>query len=203
MFDEPLSNLDAQLRAEMRVEIKKLHQRFGTTILYVTHDQVEAMTLADRIAILKGGYLEQYDSPDRLYNAPTSTFVAGFIGSPSMNIIPIDISPDGDFLTLPGGARSAIPPEAKPRFAKIAGKSAMLGLRPEHISLAPGSAISTKIEIIEPLGSDTLAMLRLGDGMITGRFAPETALKTGDTLPIALNLGRAHLFDPSSLRSLA
>jgi ABC-type sugar transport system ATPase subunit len=193
LFDEPLSNLDAQLRAEMRIEIKKLHQRFGTTIIYVTHDQVEAMTLADRIAILKAGYLEQYASPETLYRQPVSTFVAGFIGSPSMNIVKGRISPDGATLTFDGGVSMAAPAA----FHAAKGRDVLIGIRAEHVHLArPGSAsIQGQTIIVEPLGSDTLALMRVGQVEMTGRFAPDCGLKAGHPTEIGLDLQHAHLFD--------
>jgi ABC-type sugar transport system ATPase subunit len=195
LFDEPLSNLDAHLRAEMRAEIKKLHQRFGTTIIYVTHDQVEAMTLADRIAILKGGHLEQFAAAEACYNQPKSTFVGAFIGSPTMNFCDAQIGADGKSVTLPGGITLAAP-EAK--FGKVAGKSVRLGLRPEHIGPGGTGRIEGKVIIVEPLGSDTLALVRLGDNEFTGRFPPETPLKAGGSTYVTLNLERAHIFDRES-----
>ncbi|CAN1538210.1 MalK ABC-type sugar transport systems, ATPase components [Rhabdaerophilaceae bacterium] len=194
LFDEPLSNLDAQLRAEMRVEIKKLHQRFGTTIIYVTHDQVEAMTLADRIAILKGGHLEQFAAPDQVYRKPVSTFVAGFIGSPAMNIVKAKISADAAVLTLDGGVSMAAPVS----FARAIGRDVLLGLRPEHILLAVAGNVMAKTVIVEPLGSDTLALLRIGGVEMTGRFAPDAGLVAGGDVRLALSLEHAHLFDPRS-----
>jgi ABC-type sugar transport system ATPase subunit len=203
LFDEPLSNLDAQLRAEMRLEIKKLHQRFGTTIIYVTHDQVEAMTLADRIAILNKGHLEQFDRPDEVYNRPRSTFVAGFIGSPTMNLVTVDIL-DGGAIRFPGGGTLEAPDAARARFAALAGRRAMLGLRPEHIGPAGGEGVAAQGEvlIVEPLGSDTLALIRIGEAEITGRFPPDTPLSPGKVLPLALRLERAHLFDPKTGRAM-
>ena len=194
LFDEPLSNLDAQLRAEMRVEIKKLHQRFGTTIIYVTHDQVEAMTLADRIAILKGGYLEQFATPDQVYRKPVSTFVAGFIGSPSMNIFKAHVSPDAATLTLAGGVSMAAPAS----FARAKGREVLLGLRPEHILLAADGGLSARTVIVEPLGSDTLALMRVGEVEMTGRFAPDAGLAAGGEVRLSLGLEHAHLFDPAN-----
>ncbi len=158
LFDEPLSNLDAQLRAEMRVEIKKLHQRFGTTIIYVTHDQVEAMTLADRIAILKSGHLEQFASPDQVYRHPRSTFVAKFIGSPAMNIVKAEVTADAATVVLDGGV--AIPAPAS--FARAQGRTVLLGLRAEHLGLASHGGVPAKTVIVEPLGSDTLALMQIG-----------------------------------------
>jgi ABC-type sugar transport system ATPase subunit len=206
LFDEPLSNLDAQLRAEMRVEIKKLHQRFGTSIIYVTHDQVEAMTLAHRIAILRGGNLEQFDTPHRVYNSPRSTFVASFIGSPAMNFMPVDIASDGRSVRLPGGISIAARDGAGARFSMLSGRSVTLGLRPEHLALgAPGTdgAVMAKVVIVEPLGSDTLALLRVGEAEMTGRFPPEAALRAGGEIGVSFQTDRAHLFDRENGRALA
>jgi ABC-type sugar transport system ATPase subunit len=203
LFDEPLSNLDAQLRAEMRLEIKKLHQRFGTTIIYVTHDQVEAMTLADRIAILNKGHLEQFDTPNEVYNRPKSTFVAGFIGSPTMNLVAVEIL-DGGAIRFPGGLMLDVRADARSRFTALAGRRAMLGLRPEHIGPASGEGVAAQghVQIVEPLGSDTLALIRIGEAEMTGRFPPETALAPGVAIQLALRLDRAHLFDPETGRAM-
>lgn len=195
LFDEPLSNLDAQLRAEMRVEIKKLHQRFGTTIIYVTHDQVEAMTLADRIAILKGGHLEQFATPEVVYKHPRSTFVAGFIGSPTMNMVKAQIAPDASAIMLDGGASITAPAG----FRRAAGRTVLLGLRAEHIMLSDrATALPAQAVIVEPLGSDTLALMRIGAVEMTGRFAPDSGLVAGRNVKLALNLDHAHLFEPET-----
>ncbi|MCZ8260502.1 MAG: sn-glycerol-3-phosphate ABC transporter ATP-binding protein UgpC [Beijerinckiaceae bacterium] len=194
LFDEPLSNLDAQLRAEMRVEIKKLHQRFGTTIIYVTHDQVEAMTLADRIAILKAGHVEQFATPDEVYRRPRSTFVARFIGSPSMNIVPARITPDATTITLDGHA--AVPAPAS--FARARGRDVLLGLRAEHLGLAGPEGIPARTVIVEPLGSDTLALMQIGTVEMTGRFPPAAPLRAGGDVTLRLDLNQAHLFDPET-----
>jgi multiple sugar transport system ATP-binding protein len=195
LFDEPLSNLDAQLRAEMRIEIKKLHQRFGTTIIYVTHDQVEAMTLADRIAILKGGHLEQFATPETVYRQPHSAFVAGFIGSPTMNIVKARVSPDALVITMDGGLAMPAPPS----FQRAAGRDVLMGLRAEHVALANGgNALAARTVIVEPLGSDTLALMRIGAVEMTGRFAPDSGLVAGQAAQVALNLDHAHLFEPET-----
>ncbi|WP_284179467.1 sn-glycerol-3-phosphate ABC transporter ATP-binding protein UgpC [Rhabdaerophilum sp. SD176] len=194
LFDEPLSNLDAQLRAEMRVEIKKLHQRFGTTIIYVTHDQVEAMTLADRIAILKAGHVEQFATPDEVYRQPRSTFVARFIGSPAMNIVPAKIVPDATTITLAGGASVAAPAS----FARARGRDVLLGLRAEHLRLAGAEGVPARTVIVEPLGSDTLALMQVGAVEMTGRFPPSAPLRAGGEVALGLDLDQAHLFDPET-----
>jgi ABC-type sugar transport system ATPase subunit len=199
LFDEPLSNLDAQLRAEMRVEIKRLHQRFRNTVVYVTHDQVEAMTLADRIAVMRAGHVEQLGSPDDIYNRPRTTFVAGFTGSPPMNFAKAAVAADGSTVTLAGGVVLPVPPALRAAFGRAAGKPSLFGIRPEHLSAGGGeTSVEARVLLTEPLGSDTLALLKVGDAEITGRFPPDTGLKTGDTARISLAMGKAHLFDQES-----
>jgi multiple sugar transport system ATP-binding protein len=211
LFDEPLSNLDALLRAEMRVEIKKLHQRLGNTIVYVTHDQVEAMTLADRIVVLQAGNLMQYDSPDGVYNRPAAHFVAGFTGSPPMNFRPCRVGDRGRLLHLNGGVDLPVPAKRVAECAKHVGRPVTFGLRPEHISAGEGGGadatpVPARVMLIEPLGSDTLGLIRLGNGggagEITGRFAPEAGLRVGETLVVSLALNRFHLFDPDSGKAI-
>jgi multiple sugar transport system ATP-binding protein len=198
LFDEPLSNLDAQLRAEMRVEIKKLHQRFKNTVVYVTHDQVEAMTLADRIAVMKGGNVEQLGTPDDIYNRPRTTFVAGFTGSPPMNFAPCLVSEDGASVVLDGGVALKVPEARRPVLFPLKNKRMTFGIRPEHIALGGQDQIHAEVVLTEPLGSDTLALLRIGKAEVTGRFAPDTGLKAGATRGISLAMDKFHLFDPDT-----
>jgi multiple sugar transport system ATP-binding protein len=199
LFDEPLSNLDAQLRAEMRVEIKKLHQRFKNTVVYVTHDQVEAMTLADRIAVMKGGNVEQLGTPDDIYNQPRTTFVAGFTGSPPMNFAPCDVAADGAAIVLEGGVRLPVPKDRRAAAKAAAGKRMTFGIRPEHITLDGGPGeVPAEVVLTEPLGSDTLALLRLGKAEITGRFPPDSGLKAGLKRSVTLAMSKFHLFDPDT-----
>ncbi len=183
----------------MRVEIKKLHQRFGTTIVYVTHDQIEAMTLADRIAILKGGHLQQFDSPNACYARPVNRFVAGFIGAPPMSFASVSVANDADRIDL-GAARACrcrrrraggLPPAraAASSWAFAPSTSACRGAEP---------AAQGTVELIEPLGSETLALVRLGDALLTGRFPPEAPVKPGSPVPLGLALDHAHLFDADS-----
>lgn len=206
LFDEPLSNLDAQLRAEMRVEIKKLHQRFGTTIVYVTHDQIEAMTLADRIAIMKDGEVQQYGTPDDVYNHPANRFVASFIGAPPMNMTQATVSGDARSLRLSSGIEIAPAGGAGHGLAANAGRSIIIGLRPEHVSLAnddPTRArVSGEVELVEPLGSETQATVRVGDARFTGRFSPEAGLAHGQQITLGLALDRAHFFDANTGETL-
>jgi len=207
LFDEPLSNLDALLRAEMRVEIKKLHQKLGNTIVYVTHDQVEAMTLADRIVVLQSGNLIQYDTPDGVYHRPAAQFVAGFTGSPPMNFLSCRIGEGGRTLHLPGSVDLPVPPARIAECARHLGRGLTFGLRPEHVTAgaadgAHASRVAASVLLVEPLGSDTLALLRLGSGTdtgeLTGRFPPEAGLRTGQNIDVSLALDRFHLFDPET-----
>ena len=219
LFDEPLSNLDALLRTEMRIEIKKLHQKLGNTIVYVTHDQVEAMTLADRIVILRAGRVVQYDTPDGIYNRPAAQFVAGFTGSPPMNFLPCRVDDGGKTLHLACGIDLPVPRSRLAECARHGGRALIFGLRPEHVSVAaaerPSNAnVAATVVLVEPLGSDTLARIRLGAAAssaptsaasteaelneITGRFAPDAGLRAGQALRVALDLDRFHLFDPQS-----
>ncbi len=204
LFDEPLSNLDALLRSEMRVEIKKLHQRLGNTIIYVTHDQVEAMTLADRIVVLQAGNLIQYDTPDGIYNRPAAQFVAGFTGSPPMNFAPCRIGEGGRTLHLAGGVDLPVPAHRVDECARHIGQEVKFGLRPEHLGVPTGSApgmvrIDGKVLLVEPLGAETLGLIKLGGGSdaaeMTGRFEPDMRLRAGQDLPVAVDLNHFHLFD--------
>lgn len=207
LFDEPLSNLDAQLRGEMRVEIKRLHQQIKTTIVYVTHDQVEAMTLADRIAVMKGGYLEQLGTPDDVYSRPASRFVAGFIGSPTMNFVDATIGAAGGTIRLKSGVTLAVPTGRHAELAQLAGRSVVFGIRPEHLSFGARGpdvvGVTTKASMVEPLGSDTLVTLSLDGAEMTARFPPEAGVRVGDTVELGIAMSRFHLFDPESGHALA
>jgi multiple sugar transport system ATP-binding protein len=193
LFDEPLSNLDAQLRGEMRTEIKKLHQRLGATIIYVTHDQVEAMTLADRIAVLSAGRTMQYASPSQIYNTPAATFVAGFTGSPPMNLLPCRI--DGTHAML--GAQAIVLPQPLAARGAKTGKP-VFGIRPENITLqANGSSqpIDARVVLTEPLGAETLVTLEIGGQELVARCAASFASAPGTTLPVYMDPVHMHLFD--------
>ena len=194
LFDEPLSNLDAQLRGEMRTEIKKLHQRLGATIIYVTHDQVEAMTLADRIAVLSAGHKMQYASPHDIYNTPAALFVAGFTGSPPMNLVPCTLNTG--HIELGGNARFAVPPALGDKAGMA--KRLTFGIRPEDIALSPsdGSAVvQAVVQITEPLGSETLVTFKVGDSELVARCPASFAIKPGTEMPVYLSSHRMHLFD--------
>ncbi len=195
LFDEPLSNLDAQLRNEMRTEIKKLHARLGKTIIYVTHDQVEAMTLADRIAVLSAGNVMQYASPDEIYNRPAAKFVAGFTGSPSMNFANATVNAAGDGVLI-AGAQTSLGYARK----SAAGREVTFGVRPEDIAV--GGTIAARVVVLEPLGAETLVTLAVGGDasgnnaveMVT-RVTPDAGLKPGESITIAINPAKTHLFD--------
>ena len=197
LFDEPLSNLDAQLRGEMRVEIKKLHQRLGATIIYVTHDQVEAMTLADRIAVLSAGRTMQYDTPSGIYNTPAALFVAGFTGSPPMNLVACSVR-DGQ-VDLGADARFVLPPALVLR-AQVTGKT-IFGIRPENIRLDPATGyvpVQASVVLSEPLGAETLVTFRAGDTELVARCAASFALRADTRLPIYLASDKMHIFDATS-----
>ena len=200
LFDEPLSNLDAKLRVQMRVEIKRLQERLGITSLYVTHDQVEAMTLGHRLLVMNEGVVEQLGSPIELYERPATRFVAGFIGSPAMNFLETRLSADAGRVELPGG--EALPLEgAAPGTA--GGSAVTLGIRPEHLDLCePGAASAhLAVDLVEQLGADTLIHGRLaGNGaeMITLRAQGIHAPAQGASLPLAVRPDHIHLFDPQS-----
>ena len=213
LFDEPLSNLDAKLRVEMRTEIKKLHQRLGATIVYVTHDQIEAMTLASQIAVMRGGVLQQFGTPREVYEDPANTFVAGFMGSPSMNLIPATVVEGTGGLAV-SIARAEGAPLLLPLADGVAHGPArrylrrpvLLGLRPESIT-DPGAAetrtahhhrIECLIEVTEPTGPDTLAVVRLGGIEATARLKADAEVMPAATATFVVDMGKAVLFDPET-----
>ena len=197
LFDEPLSNLDAKLRVQMRAEIKELHQRLKTTTIYVTHDQVEAMTMADRIVVMRDGVVEQTGAPLELYDRPASLFVAGFIGSPSMNLLKGSVSVNGkpSFVTESG---LELPLKSAP--AEFGGRPCIYGIRPEHLIL--GGEFRAEISVVEPTGSETQVFARLGGQPIVGVFRDRISAQPGDNLPLSPNLDVVHLFDAESGRRL-
>jgi len=205
LFDEPLSNLDAKLRVDMRTEIKRLHQRLGTTIVYVTHDQIEAMTLATRVAVMKDGIVQHLDEPQSVYDRPANVYVARFVGSPAMNIIPgrLEDGPSGPVLVMdqPNGGKSrisgvAISDDARRRYA---GQPVLIGIRPEGFSVAAGDAdgVEAMIEVVEPTGPDTLANFTLGGSDVIARLAP-LAVRAGQTARLAVETAKVVLFDPKT-----
>jgi multiple sugar transport system ATP-binding protein len=201
LFDEPLSNLDAKLRGQVRTEIKRLHQTIGTTIIYVTHDQVEAMTLADRIVILKGGEIEQVGSPDEVYNTPASVFVGGFIGSPAMNFAKATVR--GGTIAFDGGAQLPLRNRSTANAGALDGRDVIVGIRPEHfVPAEEGLTVSGRVQVVEPLGSDTLVHVTLGQSLLTARVAPEMRPSPGEILSIGIDPSRIHLFDAASERAI-
>jgi multiple sugar transport system ATP-binding protein len=208
LFDEPLSNLDALLRNEVRVEIKKLHRRLRETIIYVTHDQVEAMTLADRIVVLEAGRIGQVGTPDEIYHRPNDRFVAGFIGSPPMNFLPATVVRDATGLALRiADAQSiAVPTALTARCAPYAGRGIQFGVRPENLSIDASAAtwprIEAEVEVVEPLGAENLVTFRLGQHELRGRFKPDVRPPPGTRLTLALDPERFHLFDGESGKAL-
>ncbi|SMQ63497.1 carbohydrate ABC transporter ATP-binding protein, CUT1 family [Devosia lucknowensis] len=200
LFDEPLSNLDAKLRSDLRVEIKRLHQRLKNTMIYVTHDQIEALTLADRIAIMKNGVIQQLADPATIYNKPVNLYVAGFIGSPSMNFIEGTL--EGQTFTANDGTR--IPVGDYDFLAARGGASkAVLGVRPEHILLGDAAAnmpfrTEAEIEIVEPMGSETLAWTKVAGIPVTFRCSSDIPLHAGDKVTVGFDIARGSLFDAAT-----
>jgi multiple sugar transport system ATP-binding protein len=191
LFDEPLSNLDAKLRVQMRGEIKDLHQRLRTTTIYVTHDQIEAMTMADKIVVMQGGRVEQIGTPLELYDRPANLFVAGFIGSPAMNLLRGQVQGGG--FRLPGAGPT--PEIILPLPERAAdGKPAVYGIRPEHLRLSD-NGVPVTIQLVEPTGSETMVTARLGDATLVGAFRERISAKVGDTLRIMPDPALAHLFN--------
>jgi multiple sugar transport system ATP-binding protein len=216
LFDEPLSNLDAQLRLDMRTEIKKLHQRLKATIVYVTHDQIEAMTLATRIAVMKGGVVQQLGTPYEVYNRPANTFVAGFMGSPRMNLTPATVQNAGGqwSLTIQSGDRPAVRldlPQALPGLDAYTGQSVLAGIRAEAISLAlpgvtPGAnqrAFTARVEVTEPTGADTLVVLDIGGHEVTARVEPDVHLVPGQDAQFLVDLSKLVCFDSKTENLIA
>ena len=205
LFDEPLSNLDAKLRGEMRVEIKRLHKELAPTIIYVTHDQIEAMTLATRIAVMRAGRIEQYAAPEVLYERPATLFVAGFVGAPAMNFLPCRLERSGS-ATAARVNGVALPLDAYNSASPLQSAEAVLGVRPEHVALAeegaPGLILEAETLFVEPMGADTLAWFRLGEHRLSARLPPRRARELGARVRLTLDLAHASLFDRSSERRL-
>jgi multiple sugar transport system ATP-binding protein len=195
LFDEPLSNLDAKLRVQMRTEIKALHQRLRTTTIYVTHDQIEAMTMADKIVVMNAGIVEQMGSPLELYDRPDNIFVAGFIGSPAMNLISGTLVAGTDPHLLTGDGQR-LPLAKVPQGSD--GKAAVYGIRPEHLALSGPRTVATKIEVLEPTGAETQVFARLGETPVVGVFRERITLPPGSVLAVAPDLDQVHLFDKAS-----
>ena len=200
LFDEPLSNLDAKLRVQMRTEIKALHQRLGSTSIYVTHDQIEAMTMADKIVVMRDGGIEQTGAPLEVYDNPRNLFVAGFIGSPAMNLI-------NGTLKAAGGARRVVTDDGVdlPLSANAPGadgQRVIYGLRPDHVRVGNGAGVSAVVDVVEPTGADTLVFARIGAQMVCGAFAERHNFKPGQTIALEPQLANIHLFDAQSGNNL-
>ena len=207
LFDEPLSNLDAKLRVEMRAELNKLHRRLETTMIYVTHDQVEAMTLGDRIAVMKDGTLQQVAPPLEIYDRPANQFVAGFIGTPPMNFVDGTlVAEDGHLCFDEGTARLRLPASFGPALEKRVGQRAVLGLRPEILTARPddgqgtadGNALRVKINVVEPLGDEMLLYLSTARHDLIAKMDAHQTAEVGQEMTVAIQVARSHVFDPDT-----
>ena len=206
LFDEPLSNLDAKLRVQMRTEIKKVHQKVTTTTVYVTHDQIEAMTLADRVVVMNAGRIEQIGTPYEVYHAPTTHFVAGFIGSPAMNFLPcrLEGSNGGLSVRLSDKLNLPLPADRAVRYRAHAGKELIFGLRPEDViekrgDLPPGRVgFDVTLDVVEPMGMETMVYFMVGGVEVCGRVNPTSAKNAGETMPLVADLNHMHLIDPTT-----
>ena len=206
LFDEPLSNLDAKLRVQMRTEIKRVHQMVKTTTVYVTHDQVEAMTLADRVVVMNGGSIEQIASPQDLYHRPKTRFVAGFIGSPAMNFVRCRLEQNGAGLRVRISDKIGLPvPAARTaRYQKLTGKELTLGLRPEHVTEPRRSdrdqncEFAVSLDVVEPMGMETMVFFTVDGQEICGRVEPGSAAGPGETMRLYANMEHMHLIDPQT-----
>ena len=212
LFDEPLSNLDAQLRDEMRTEIKRLHQELGKTMVYVTHDQIEAMTLADRIVLLRDGVIEQQGAPLDLFERPVSKFVARFLGSPPINFIPCELAQSGSDVVVRCGADKvlALPAERRSALQGTAKRAVILGLRPEHITAAGRDAerrdglVTQRVTIglVQPTGTRLYGTFRLGESEVLAELQAHDVERPGEDLDVWIDMNRAILIDPKSERVL-
>ncbi len=199
LFDEPLSNLDAKLRVHMRTEMKRVHQLVPTTTIYVTHDQIEAMTLADRVVVMNGGIIEQVGPPQELYHRPATRFVAGFIGSPGMNMLPARLQDGG--VVLEDGQILPLPAARATRYAAHGTRPMLFGIRPEHLTAQsrPGGALlHSRVSVVEPMGMETLVHLRIGATPCVARVVPETQASSGETVPLHVDMHQMHLIDPET-----
>jgi multiple sugar transport system ATP-binding protein len=206
LFDEPLSNLDAKLRVQMRTEIKRVHQQVKTTTVYVTHDQVEAMTLADRVVVMNDGRIDQVGTPHELYHRPKTRFVAGFIGSPAMNFLPTRIEQNGEGLIvrLSEALAFPIPATHTQRYRASVGKDLVFGLRPEHITEPRGEArdprceFTVTLDVVEPMGMETMVFFTVNATEICARVEPSAASGPGQPMRLYANLNHMHLIDPAT-----
>ena len=214
LMDEPLSNLDAKLRVQMRTEITKLHQRLQTTFIYVTHDQTEAMTLGTRIVVMKDGVIQQVDSPVNLYNKPNNMFVAGFIGSPQMNLLEASIKKDGNDLFVTVGEYNIKLNESKAKLVEeggYVGKNVVIGIRPEDLhdeesfisTSVGGSTVEADVEVTELLGAEVFLYLTVAGQPVTARVNPRSTAKTGDKIKMAFDLNKIHVFDKDTEKAIS
>lgn len=204
LFDEPLSNLDAKLRVQMRAEIKKIHEKLQATIIYVTHDQVEAMTMGDKICVMKDGVIEQIDGPINLYDNPKSKFVAGFIGSPPMNFVNVILEKEnGDFVVDEGTFKLRLPQSFNDKVSKYVGKKVILGIRPENMydklfysgPVKDGSVMTLTVDLVEPMGSEIYLHLSSGKNNFVLRVDPHNTAKPNQIIEVVVNLEKIHFFD--------
>jgi multiple sugar transport system ATP-binding protein len=204
LFDEPLSNLDAKLRVQMRVELKRLHERLATTAVYVTHDQVEAMTLGDRVVVMRDGWIQQVGEPLELYSRPANRFVAGFIGSPAMNFADVTIAEaNGALWAENPGLRIRVPAPRADRLRPYKGQRVTLGVRPEDLHVAGGAdpadaTINSVVEVVEPLGSEILLDVKAGPNTLVARVDPTVRVRVHEGVRLALDAERLHFFDPKT-----
>jgi multiple sugar transport system ATP-binding protein len=204
LFDEPLSNLDAKMRVQMRLEIIKLHQRLQATMIYVTHDQVEAMTMGERIVVMKDGFTHQVAAPNDLYQFPANKFVAGFIGSPPMNFLEGKVVAEGGlFYFKTDDFKVPLAPEISGRIKLYQDKEVCLGIRPEHIMIADGGGIPSRVEVVESLGNETLLHLRMGEHLILcRRFVTGEVRKVNEEVKISFEQNQMRFFDPQTEKSI-
>ncbi|MEW5879174.1 MAG: sn-glycerol-3-phosphate ABC transporter ATP-binding protein UgpC [Pseudomonadota bacterium] len=201
LFDEPLSNLDAKLRVQMRTEIKELHQRLKTTSIYVTHDQIEAMTMADKIVVMRDGIVEQTGGPLELYDRPVNTFVAGFIGSPAMNLLPGTVRRNGGAVSIAFADGGRVPLAGD--VAAAEGHPVLYGIRPEHLAVGGGEGLAAEVVVVEPTGADTQIYCRCNGQEITATIRDRTNVRPGDRIVLVPDRARAHVFDAASGKRLA
>jgi multiple sugar transport system ATP-binding protein len=212
LMDEPLSNLDAKLRVQTRADLIKLHRRLGITTVYVTHDQTEAMTMGDRIAVMSNGVIQQCDTPLHLYHNPANLFVAGFIGSPAMNFVPVEIKKQGEALIADAGAfQLTLPPKQAERARNYVGKTCIFGIRPEDIydkkivnliQPTPGNTITVDVDVTEPLGSDVQMYLKASDISLVAMIDSASEARIGDRIEVVLDMNSSHLFDRETEQAL-
>jgi multiple sugar transport system ATP-binding protein len=209
LFDEPLSNLDAKLRVQMRAEISKIHQQLQTTFIYVTHDQMEAMTMATRIAVITDGKLQQLDTPQNLYNQPANLFVAGFIGSPAMNFFPATVRAYGTLGPETGEFTVPIPADRSRTLEPYKGKDVVVGIRPEDIHdieflprNLPSAKISATVDVTELMGNEILLYLVAGQNTLVARVDPRSKCRVGQQAEVALNMEKLHVFDAATEKAI-